>query len=96
MTITQKLSLQDLKQAHCYWSLQVLEKSQKCLIIARFLQLQQEERKLAKLKKALKPEEFTAATLNITNRDQRLESLRSQYQELEDHYLHILERISSY
>jgi histone acetyltransferase 1 len=57
---------------------------------------QQEERKLAKLKKALKPEEYTAATLTITNREQRLESLQSQYKELEEHYLHVLERISVY
>jgi len=58
---------------------------------------QQEERKLAKLKKALKPEEFAAATSqNITNREQRLESLQSQYKELEEHYLHVLERISCY
>jgi len=56
---------------------------------------QTEERKLAKLKKALKPEEFAAATLNLTNKEQRLESLQSQYKELEDHYLHTLERISS-
>jgi len=57
---------------------------------------QQEERKLAKLKKALKPEEFAAATLNITNREQRLESLQSQYKELEDHYLHVLGQVEKY
>jgi len=58
---------------------------------------QQEERKLAKLKKALKPEEYAAATSqNITNKEQRLESLQSQYKELEEHYLHVLERISCY
>ena len=51
---------------------------------------------MAKLKKVLKPEEFAAATLNITNREQRLESLQSQYKELEEHYLHVLERISCY
>ena len=60
-----------------------------------FVCFQTEERKLAKLKKALKPEEFAAATLNLTNREQRLESLQSQYKELEEHYLHTLERISS-
>ena len=61
-----------------------------------FNYLQQEERKLAKLKKALKPEEFAAATLNITNKEQRLESLQSQYKELEEHYLHVIERLSTY
>jgi len=61
-----------------------------------FVYLQQEERKLAKLKKALKPEEFAAATLNITNREQRLESLQSQYKELEDHYLHVLGQVEKY
>jgi len=58
---------------------------------------QQEERKLAKLKKALKPEEYAAATSqNITNREERLAGLQSQYKELEEHYLHVLERISCY
>lgn len=57
---------------------------------------QQEERKLDKLKKALKPEEFAAATLNITNREQRLESLQSQYKDLEEHYLHVLEQVEKY
>jgi len=57
----------------------------------------QEERKLAKLKKALSPEEFTAATSQtLTTQDQRLESLQSQYKELEEHYLHVLEKVSCY
>ena len=59
------------------------------------LLLQTEEAKLAKLKKALKPEEFAAATLNLTDKAQRLESLQTQYKELEEQYLHTLERISS-
>ena len=50
---------------------------------------------MAKLKKALKPEEFAAATLTMTNREQRLESLQAQYNELFDHYTQILERISA-
>ena len=50
---------------------------------------------MAKLKKALKPEEFAAATLTMTNREQRLESLQAQYNELLDHYTQILERISA-
>ena len=58
---------------------------------------QAEERKLAKLKKVLKPEEFEAATAgNITDRSQKLDSLQSQYKELEEHYLHVLERIDCY
>merc|ERR1712083_1187122 len=55
---------------------------------------QAEERKL---KKVLKPEEFEAATAgNITDRSQKLDSLQSQYKELEEHYLHVLERIDCY
>ena len=45
----------------------------------------------------LKPEEFEAATAgNITDRSQKLDSLQSQYKELEEHYLHVLERIDCY
>jgi len=56
---------------------------------------QKEKNQMAKLKKALKPEEFAAATLTMTNREQRLESLQAQYNELLDHYKQILERISA-
>ena len=34
------------------------------------------------------------ATINITNREQRLESLQAQYNELIDHYKQILDRIA--
>ena len=54
-----------------------------------------EENQLNKLKKALSKEEFAAATVNITNREQRLESLTAQYNELEEHYLQIIERIAA-
>ena len=56
--------------------------------------LQKEKHQLEKLKKALNPEEFAAATINITNRDQRLENLQAQFNELVDHYKQILDRIS--
>lgn len=56
---------------------------------------QKEKNQMAKLKKALKPEEFAAATLTMTNREQRLESLQAQYNELLDHYKQILERIAA-
>lgn len=49
---------------------------------------------MEKLKKVLKPEEY-AATMTITSKDQRLESLERQYAELEEHYLHVLERLAS-
>jgi hypothetical protein len=50
---------------------------------------------LSKLQKVLKPDEFVAATANITNREQRLQVLENQYKELEEHYLTILERIAA-
>merc|ERR1712034_147612 len=43
---------------------------------------QKEQSQLAKLQKALKPEEFAAAMVNITNREQRLEILEKQFVEL--------------
>ena len=49
---------------------------------------------MEKLKKALNAEEFAAATINITNREQRLENLQAQFNELTDHYKQILERVS--
>ncbi|CAL4072238.1 unnamed protein product [Meganyctiphanes norvegica] len=57
------------------------------------VQFKKEDNDMAKLKKILKPEEFTA-TMTMTSKDQRLESLEHQYQELEDHYSHILERLA--
>lgn len=48
---------------------------------------------MEKLKKILKPEEF-AATMSITSREKRLESLDRQYSELEEHYLKVLERLA--
>ena len=59
-----------------------------------FYDLQKEKHQLEKLKKALTAEEFAAATINITNREQRLESLQAQYNELIDHYKQILDRIA--
>ena len=58
------------------------------------LYLQKEANQLEKLKKALNAEEFAAATINITNREQRLENLQAQFNELTDHYKQILERVS--
>jgi len=55
---------------------------------------QKEANQLEKLKKALNAEEFAAATINITNREQRLENLQAQFNELTDHYKQILERVS--
>ncbi|XP_071526683.1 histone acetyltransferase type B catalytic subunit isoform X2 [Panulirus ornatus] len=58
------------------------------------VQYKKEDRDMEKLKKFLKPEEY-AATMTITSRDQRLESLERQYAELEEHYVHVLERLAS-
>jgi len=55
---------------------------------------EKEKSQLDKLSKALKPEEFTAATINITNRDQRLENLHRQFTELEEHYRYVLDRVA--
>ena len=56
---------------------------------------QKQESQLEKLKKVLKPEEYSAATISITNREQRLENLTAQYQELEGHYIQIIERLAA-
>lgn len=56
---------------------------------------QKEQSQLAKLQKALKPEEFAAAMVNVTNREQRLESLERQYGELEQHYRAVLEKVAA-
>ncbi len=50
---------------------------------------------MAKLKKVLTPEEFATSTVNLTNREQRMETLQTQYQELEEHYLRIIKRLVS-
>ncbi|XP_069951943.1 histone acetyltransferase type B catalytic subunit isoform X2 [Cherax quadricarinatus] len=57
------------------------------------VQYKKEDRDMEKLKKVLRPEEF-AATMTVTSKDQRLESLERQYAELEEHYLHVLERLA--
>ncbi|KAG7164503.1 Histone acetyltransferase type B catalytic subunit-like 2, partial [Homarus americanus] len=62
--------------------------------VYEILRLHKEDRDMEKLKKVLKPEEY-AATMTITSKDQRLESLERQYAELEEHYLHVLERLAS-
>lgn len=54
-----------------------------------------EEKQLTKLQKVLSPDEFAAATANITHREQRLAVLDNQFKELEEHYLQVLERIAS-
>jgi len=56
---------------------------------------QKEQSQLSKLQKALKPEEFAAAMVNITNREQRLEILEKQFSELECHYKSVLEKVAS-
>ncbi|KAK4323856.1 hypothetical protein Pmani_005495 [Petrolisthes manimaculis] len=56
------------------------------------IQYKKEDRYMEKLKKMLRPEEY-AATVSTTSQDQRVESLDRQYSQLEDHYLHILDRI---
>lgn len=56
---------------------------------------QKEQSQLAKLQKALKPEEFAAAMVNVTNREQRLEILTKQFLELESHYKQVLEKVAA-
>merc|ERR1739838_198077 len=58
------------------------------------VQFKKEDRDMEKLKKILKPEEYQA-TMTMTSKDQRLESLEHQYQDLEQHYSHIPERLAS-
>jgi len=58
------------------------------------LPYQKEQSQLEKLRKALKPEEFAAAMVNITNREQRLDMLEKQFKELETHYKSVLERVA--
>ena len=55
--------------------------------------LQKEDRQLEKLKRALKPEEYTAATINMTNKEQREEQVKTQFEALESHFLRIVERL---
>jgi len=56
---------------------------------------QKEQSQLAKLQKALKPEEFAAAMVNITNKEQRLEILEKQFVELENNYKAVLEKVAA-
>jgi len=56
---------------------------------------QKEQSQLAKLQKALKPEEFAAAMVSITNREQRMEILSKQFTELETHYKQVLEKVAA-
>ncbi|XP_023348942.1 histone acetyltransferase type B catalytic subunit [Eurytemora carolleeae] len=56
---------------------------------------QREQSQLEKLRRALKPEEFAAAMVNITDREQRLELLEKQFTELEAHYKKILEKVAA-
>ena len=58
-----------------------------------FIALQKEDRQLEKLKRALKPEEYTAATINMTNKEQREEQVKTQFEALESHFLRIVERL---
>merc|ERR1711860_21007 len=52
-----------------------------------------EDRHWKKLEKVLKPEELKA-TMTLTNKEQRLETLTAQYADLEDQYLRVIERLS--
>ena len=54
---------------------------------------QKEQSQLSKLQKLLKPQEFAAAMVNITNKEQRLEILEKQFTELESHYKSVLEKL---
>ena len=58
-----------------------------------FVALQKEDRQLEKLKRALKPEEYTAATINMTNKEQREEQVKTQFEALESHFQRIVERL---
>ena len=58
-----------------------------------YVAFQKEDRQLEKLKKALKPEEYTAATINLTNKEQREEQVKTQFEALESHFLRIVERL---
>lgn len=56
---------------------------------------QKEQSQLSKLQKLLKPQEFAAAMVNITNKEQRLENLEKQFIELETHYKTVLEKVAA-
>merc|ERR1719400_1102776 len=56
---------------------------------------QKEQSQLSKLQKLLKPQEFAAAMVNITNKEQRLEILEKQFTELETHYKSVLEKVAA-
>ena len=59
------------------------------------LPYQKEQSQLAKLQKALKPEEFAAAMVNITNKEQRMEILTKQFEDLENDYKTVLEKVAA-
>lgn len=50
---------------------------------------------LQKLQKVLSEEELKATTLNLKDKSQRLESLDRQYKELEEEFLHVIERMAA-
>ena len=56
---------------------------------------QKEQSQLSKLQKLLKPQEYAAAMVNITNKEQRLEILEKQFTELENHYKSVLEKVAA-
>jgi len=56
---------------------------------------QKEQSQLSKLQKLLKPQEYAAAMVNITNKEQRLEILEKQFTELESHYKSVLEKVAA-
>jgi histone acetyltransferase 1 len=56
---------------------------------------QREQSQLEKVRRAFKPEEFEAAMVNITGREQRLELLEKQFNEVETHYKKILEKVAA-
>uniref|UniRef100_T1IZF3 Histone acetyltransferase type B catalytic subunit n=1 Tax=Strigamia maritima TaxID=126957 RepID=T1IZF3_STRMM len=57
------------------------------------LPFQKQQSDLMKLQKTLRPEELKA-TLNYTNKEQRIEQLERQYQELETDYRRVLDRLA--
>ena len=52
-----------------------------------------EDDHLKRLKKLLHPDEFRAATMTITSKEQRMENLESQYMEAENEYNVIIKRL---
>lgn len=54
-----------------------------------------QEKQLAKIKKMLAQEEYTAAMNDVTTKEARIEALTAQYNELEEHYEMVLKRLRS-